>query len=319
MKLTTPGVHGTESNRVSSARAIATFVQYSLRAGKFLALPGIRYERVEMSRLDYGKSDPERTGVSLSRKENRAGVWIPGVGLQYEFSKRVQTFAGMHKGFAPQGFDEDDKPEASTNYELGMRLNHSKVRGQVVMFYTDYSNLLGADLAAGGGGGTGDLFNAGEAVVHGVELELNTFLQSGSYRFPITMAYTYTDGTFGSSFVADNEDWGSVQEGDRLPYLANNQLTFNIGLQHSRFDINVSSKYVGVMRTAPGQGDIASSERLDGNFVVDISSNTRINRTLTVFGSISNLTDQVYEVARRPAGLRPGMPRSFMIGLKASF
>jgi Fe(3+) dicitrate transport protein len=73
------------------------------------------------------------------------------------------------------------------------------------------------------------------------------------------------------------------------------------------------------MRTSPGQGEIAPSEKLDANYVIDLAGNYRINRSLTAFANISNITDQVYEVARRPAGLRPGMPRSFVAGIKAIF
>lgn len=66
-----------------------------------------------------------------------------------------------------------------------------------------------------------------------------------------------------------------------------------------------------------GQGEIPPSEKLNRNFIVDLSTNIRLNKFLTAYGSISNITNEVYAVARRPAGLRPGMPRSFTIGIKA--
>ena len=319
MKLTTAGIPGTESNRISGAKASATYIQYSLKYKKISALPGIRFESIELTQLDYKTADPDRTGANLTTMENRVDVWIPGLGINYSVTESLQTFAGIHKGFAPPGFDKDDKPEESINYELGTRFVKSRLNAQAVFFYNRYSNLLGSDLAASGGGGTGDLFNAGKATVAGAELEIHyTFITGAKgIGIPISVAYTYTDGEFGSSFDPDTEDWDNVTKGDQIPYLAANQLTLNAGMQHRLFDINVSSKYVGVMRTTPGQGEIPPSEKLNRNFIVDFSTNIRLNRFLIAYGAITNLTDEVYAVARRPAGLRPGMPRSFTVGIKA--
>jgi Fe(3+) dicitrate transport protein len=34
---------------------------------------------------------------------------------------------------------------------------------------------------------------------------------------------------------------------------------------------------------------------------------------------LRNVTDEVYIVARRPYGVRPGLPRSLLVGLSAKF
>ena len=36
----------------------------------------------------------------------------------------------------------------------------------------------------------------------------------------------------------------------------------------------------------------------------------------TLFAGLQNVTNQIYAMARRPAGLRPGLPRSFMVGFR---
>ena len=73
------------------------------------------------------------------------------------------------------------------------------------------------------------------------------------------------------------------------------------------------------MRTAPGQGDIPANEKTDSYFVIDASASYNLHKNIALFANATNLTDQVYVVARRPAGLRPGMPRAFNVGLKANF
>ena len=73
------------------------------------------------------------------------------------------------------------------------------------------------------------------------------------------------------------------------------------------------------MRTVAGQGPIPEAQGTDAYFIVDMSANYQLHPNLSLFASVTNLTDQSYIVARRPAGVRPGLPRAFMAGLKADF
>ncbi len=318
MMLTNAGTPGTESNRITNAKALASYVQYNLQIQNLTIMPGLRYENIDLTKIDYGKSDTLRLGVNLKESQNLTSAWIPGVSVEYDFSNLISGFVGMHRGFSPPGPSDGAKPEKSNNYELGVRLMKSGLLIQTIGFYNDYENLLGADMAASGGGGTGNLFNAGSASIYGLEAELNYRLPITlkGVAFPFSMAYTFTDGQFLSSFNAENEDWGAVTNGDRLPYLSNHQLTINAGAEHRFFDIQMSSKYNSAMRTSPGQGEIPTNVRIGSNFIIDMSANFRVTSYLTAFGSVNNLTNSVYVVAHRPAGLRPGMPRSFLVGLK---
>jgi len=124
--------------------------------------------------------------------------FIPGIGVNYKFNQEFSLFGGVHKGFSPAGTTEGESSEQSVNYELGTRFSHNGFSGEVVGFYNDYSNLLGSDLAATGGGGTLDLFNAGEVDVSGLEvLGGYDFLTNNvNFSLPLTMTYTFTDAEF---------------------------------------------------------------------------------------------------------------------------
>ena len=323
MELTKAGIHGTESNRVETANAIATYLQYKLKVGKFTATPGIRYENIIQDRKDFGKTDTERTGSSLSKRSNTVDVFIPGIGLDYRFNNYISTFLGIHKGFAPPGSKDELEPEESINYELGIRYEKNGLSGQAVLFFNNYENLLGADLEAAGGGGTNEQFNGGAVKTKGLEFNLTYDLfyskSKSAFSMPITVVYTYTDAKFQNNFDSDFEGWGKVSAGDQFPYMANNQFTLILGLEHHKFGLNISGKYMDEMRTAPGQGKILSNEKTDSYFVIDASANYKLHKNISLFANATNLTDKVYVVARRPAGLRPGMPRAFNIGLKANF
>ena len=322
MKLTNAGVKGTESNRIETANAVASHIQYQVRYNKLTVTPGIRYENIFIERQDYGKNDPDRTGVDMSERSNQTDVFIPGIGVDYKFTKYLSTFGGVHKGFSPPGSQEGMQPEQSINYEMGTRYSQNAFSGKAVLFYSDYDNLLGADLAAAGGGGTNQLFNGGAVVAKGLELQAAYDLLGNKrvdFSLPLSVVYTLTDATFLSSFASDFEGWGEVQKGDELPYFAHNQFTFILGLEHRRFSINISGKYMDEMRTQPGQGKFISGEKTDAYFVLDASATYKAHKNISLFANATNLTDQVYVVARRPAGLRPGMPRAFRVGLKADF
>jgi Fe(3+) dicitrate transport protein len=322
MRLTTEGVPGTESNRIESAAALATYLQYRITFGKLTATPGIRYENITLTRRDFGKDDPARTGTDLNDRSNTVNAVMPGISLDYAFSDHLSTFAGVHKGFSPPGSNEGALPEESVNYEVGLRYNKHGFYGSVVGFFNDYSNLLGADLAAGGGGGSTETFNGGKARTLGVELLLTYDLLSSlkaNFNLPLTVSYTYTNATFQNDFQSTMGYWGTVASGDLIPYLAPHQLSVALSLDHRKFAFNVSTKYQSAMRDRAGTGEIASVDRIDSFFVMDLSASYNIYKQASLFASATNVTDAVYSVARRPHGLRPGMPRAFMVGIRANF
>ena len=73
------------------------------------------------------------------------------------------------------------------------------------------------------------------------------------------------------------------------------------------------------MRTVAGQGDLPAGTGIDSYVVFDASADYQVTRFAQVFGSIRNLGDATYAVARRPAGLRRGLPRTVQLGVRVSF
>lgn len=323
MQLTKTGIAGSESNRIKTANAFASYLQYKIKYKKITVIPGIRYENITLLEKDYGKTDPQRTEANLKKNENQVDVFIPGIGVDYQYSRFLSVFAGVHKGFSPPGANNQTIPEKSMNYELGTRYNKKAISGQAVVFFNDYSNLLGSDLAAAGGGGTSDLFNAGAVQAKGLEFQMTydllAYNKHSNFILPLSIVYTYTDAIFKNSFISTFEDWGTVTSGDQFPYMAHNQFTFILGLEHKKFGVNVSGRYMDEMRTAPGHGEIPTNGKTDSYFVVDANASYVMHKNVSLFVSATNLTNDVYVVARRPSGLRPGMPRAFNAGLKANF
>ncbi len=315
------GRPASQANRVDEAEALALFVKDSIFLGRWTVSPGVRLESIDFLRSDFGKDDPERTGENLIRKANQAIEVLPGVGINYSASPSWNLFGGVHRGFAPPGPGQvaETKSEESWNYELGFRFGRGVSRAKAVAFFSDYSNLLGRDTLSSGGEGTGDAFNGGAVEVIGLEAAFDYDLGAArgwSLRLPLGVVYTYTQGEFLESFETDLPDWApEVQAGDKLPYLPTHQLGASAGVASRRWDAFLSMAYVGAMRSSPGKGPMPEGEGTDANLVLDLSFAYRLKDNLALRLQVRNLLDEVYIVARRPAGARPGRPRGVLIGL----
>ena len=321
MELVTPGIHGTAGNRVESATALAKYLRATLHFGDFTLTPGLRHENISFERYDYGSSDLERLGEGDYRLNN-VSVLLPGVGLNYQVSRSLDVFTGVHRGFIPPGSNPETKPELSINSELGLRFSHRSVSAQLVIFSNNYSNLLGADLNASGGTGSGDLFNGGSAMANGLEFELAVDpFTDGPFdhiSMPIRVAYTYTDATFTNAFASDFGAWGDVEVGDALPYLAPHQLSLVTSFEHEKFAVDISGRYTSAMRTIAGQGVMLLSESTNESLIFDSGIRYEVSNHLNVNLGVTNLLDRTYAVARRPYGLRPNMPRALRIGVSVN-
>ena len=321
MVLTTAGTPGTQDNRIAYAKALAAHALYKIKYNDLTVTPGIRFETIDLLNKNYGTNDVTRTGINLVENDNHVKVWLPGVGANYRFNNYVSLFGGVHKGFAPPTNTPGTDAENSTNYEIGTRYNYKKFSGEFVVYFNDYKNLLGSDLAASGGSGTLDQFNAGEAHVKGIEFLINyqVLKEESKFKLPITFGYTLTDTEFVNEFASSDGAWGTIEKGDEIPYISKHQFNASIALEHAKFELILGARYSGEFRTVAGQGSIPNENSVPSNTVVDFGSKYKFNKHFSVTGNINNLFDTTYLVSRVPAGLRPGMPFSASIGIAAQF
>lgn len=323
MILASSGTPGTESNRIESANALALFVQDKIQINENLTVtPGLRYENISLKRENWGGVDPGRTKTP-SLNEVDINVLVPGIGFSYNINPELNLFGGVHRGFAPPGAgaSTDTDPELSVNYELGSRVNNDRLYLEVAGFFNNYTNLLGSDLAAGGGSGSTEQFNAGEVNTFGIEFSSQYMLTENSSRLqiPLDVNYTFTQAKFQNEFSSNFGPWGDVTEGDELPYLPKHQFNTTLSLNYDKLETNISFSAASKMRTLAGQGDIPANLSSDSYFLTDLNLGYHVSNFAKIFVDVKNLTDEAYIVARRPAGLRPGLPRYILGGLKLTF
>lgn len=335
LQLVSAGDPGSNANRIGSAKATAIYIQDEIKTGNWTFVPGVRYEHIKLKREDYGTSDPTRSGANLNVYENTVDAIVPGVGFGYELNENVSFLGGIHKGFAPPSTPSSSTVEAeeeeSINYEAGVRANYLGVKTELIGFFNDYENLLGEEtLSSGDGSGSGDQFNGGEVDVYGLELSVSYDLapagrvllnapKLADYKLPVSFGYTYTKAEFQNSFSSSFDEWGDVTSGDELPYIPNHQLYVSAGIEADKWQAHIAGKYIDEMRTTAGSGDIPSGEGTDEHFVVDIAGDYEVYKNTRLYLTVDNVFDEEYVAATRPAGARPGKPRTFLAGLKVSF
>lgn len=319
---TSQGTPGTQANRKSEANAWAFHLQNEIQAGGWSFVPGLRYETIQFVRNDWDPEDGARQDSPRVR-ENTVSALIPGLGATWEWSPRVHLFGGVHRGFGPPGpgADAQVKVEESVNWESGVRMRRAGMGLNVTGFFSDYSNILGRATLAGGETGTGELFNGGRVEVWGLEAAVDADLARYldlPMELPVRATYTFNRGTFLTGFQSEYGPWGTVEAGDRVPYLPEHLFSGSFGVNRGGWGSTLAWNGSGAMRTAAGRGAIAEDEGTDRFLVFNLSGEFELPGGGTLYGGVQNLTDERYVVSRRPAGARPGLPRTLFVGMRVS-
>ena len=319
--MTAQATKGSDSNRIDSAEATALFVEDRFTFGDITVTAGARYEEIVLKRDDWGKTDPDRSETP-SQRQHTMDVIVPGIGFEYALNDYQSVSVGVHKGFAPpgpgtSGVEENAvEPETSINTEIGFKSNNGLNSLEVTFFTNSYENLIGADTAASGGG-TDEIFNGGAVNISGLELYLRRILvDTGSMQIPFEMSWTNTNSEFQESF---DGFWGKVLKGDELPYIPDNLITFNLGLNVEKFSSNISLKKTPKMRTVAGSGRLFKSNSTDELTIIDVGMRYAFDNSVTLSFNINNFLNDNSIAARRPYGVRPSMPRSLNIGVNYIF
>ena len=311
-------LNGTPSEVITqnddTATAVAAFTNVNAVIDNFHITLGLRIEHIEGEAKDL---------LENTIKENSDTVFLPGAGLFYQLTAEHGLLVGVNKGYVPNspGQESNVNPEESWNYEFGWRYSTDELQGEVIGFYNDYNNLKGACTFSSGC--TQELdqeFNGGEVDVYGIEASTSINWQlTSSVSVPLKVAYTYSQSEFQNSFDSIFSQWGSVKVGDELPYLPEQQLSIETGLQGGQWQVSLMFKYLSEMSEAAGSNTELEGLMTDELLQVDLSSWYQVNDQLKLYGKIDNITGEETIVSRRPFGARPGKPSQVIAGVKYSF
>jgi Fe(3+) dicitrate transport protein len=304
----------TTVENLGQALAFAAHVHEELSIGPFTAVPGLRLEVIGTS-LDNPLADQQN--------ETTRAIVLPGLGLHLQARPWLSFLAGIHRGFSPAapGQDAEVKPEESWNIEAGVRVAWRGTRAEVVGFFNNYSNLTGTCTLSAGC--TQDLidqqFNAGKVFVYGVEAMFEqSFELPAGLQLRAGGSYTWTGSNFQSDFTSGSAMFGSVQSGDKLPYVPEHQGSAHLTLMSpvSSFELGFTAQ--GAMRDLPGQGDIPDELKIPEHATLELAANLHLLPHLVLYATVNNLTNASYMTSKRPYGARGTRPIHAMFGIKVA-
>ncbi len=292
------------------ALALALHLRDELDWNRLTITPGLRFESIW---TDFRERVGLPPGADVPEISDSQNVVIPGIGAVYFLTDELSLLGGVHRGFSPvaPGQSENADAEEAINYEAGARWFSDFGNLQLIGFYNDYDNLV-ATCRQGSGCDPEDVddqFNGGEVDVWGLELFADTEPAIGwGITLPASLAYTFTQSEFQSSFTSASSIFGEVEKGDELPYVPEHQVNVSLGLERNPWGMTTSMTYVGEMRDVAGQGPIPQAELVEDYFVVDLTMYREIFGRGRLYVTVNNAADADYMVSRRPYGARPGMP-----------
>jgi Fe(3+) dicitrate transport protein len=314
-------------------QAYSGFLQNRFLWGNWAITPGIRLERINYERTNRLVN----AGAGITGKTSLTEI-VPGLGVSYTPWSNTTVFAGVHRGFAPPRTEDvinnttggsiELDPEASWNYEIGMRaLVHSGVKIEATFFRMDYENQIVPASLAGGVGAT--LTNGGETLHQGLEfsarVDSGTVLKS-RHNFYARAVYTYLpDAEFIGTRFSNVTGFTTISiSGNRLPYAPEHLLNLSAGYSNSSgIDtlieaVHVSDQFGDDLNTVDPTPD-GQRGLIPGYTIWNAAVNYHVETLRTTFFvTVKNLLDRTF-IVDRARGILPSSPRLVQAGLKFSF
>jgi Fe(3+) dicitrate transport protein len=293
------------------------FAENLFRFGKLSVTPGLRMENIRQRVKDNVNVDKTAAGQPLGSADETENVPLLGLGLAYEMAPKTQLYANFSESYRPVIFTQavptganvvvpnDLQESKALQYELGAR--SEAVRGLVVdasYFVLDYDNQIGTT-----GGVTS---NFGRALHHGLEAAVSYDL----------LTLTDTDHkleAYANAMILDAEYLSGPNAG-RVPQYAPDYLVRS-GLIYSAPKDSAKIAFLGTFVDEAFANDTNTAQfRVPAYMVWDLTAEARIPRTpFTALAGVSNVFDESYFSRVTGAGIDPGAPRTFYVGLRAEF
>jgi Fe(3+) dicitrate transport protein len=317
----TARVGTTVEDNIRETKAYSAFIVNRFIFGTFSITPGLRYEYISSSRTN------QLPGGKVGSDD--LGKWVPSLGVNWNPTKALTIFAGVHRGFAPPrtediialvGTATDVDAEESTNWELGARLQpSSRNLFQVTIFRNDFKRLIAVGSIAGGA----TPLAQGEALFQGIELSGYIDLTYGFYfNGAYTFLYDAEQTTPFQQVVGKTIIAGSVA-GNRQPYAPKHLLTLATGYTMDEFNAQLEAVHVSEQFADFANTITPTADGQRGKLGAYMIWNAAINYNLDIFSTtlfltIKNLTNKIY-IVDRTRGIQVGSPRLIQFGMQWKF
>lgn len=318
----TPRSGTTARDVIDSADSLAFYAQNRFLLTDRLGITaGGRVERYEQER-----NDRRRTAAQGNEADSSNTEFLPGLGLTYEFTPRLQMFANVYKAFSPalngdalNGLDDQELgAERSINIEAGLRGGNERLSYELTMFRMDFDNQI----IPANSNSQFQVTNGGETIHQGVEGGVGVIVGAG-FSVNATAAYIPDAEFNGDRF--DRSGALTTPDGNRIPYTP--EWVANLSVEHSIGDLrtaltlhHTSAQYTDVNNSLEIVENTSGffTGRIDSYTLLDLSAVYDVTEQLSVGAAVKNLTDELY-IASLRQGVYVGVERSFDVTARFRF
>lgn len=272
--------------------------------------PGVRYESVDMTFDDLGKSQSA---------DNKVTEWLPGLTVAYHLTEQWVGYANAQKSLrAPQiayirGLGEEGS-ELAWNYELGARYNQETTSFNAALYRIDFKDQLQWQSA------TQTFDNIGKTLHQGIELS-GRYVPKALQALSLGASYNYLDATL---------EENGPNKGNQLAYTSKHQLSWDATYTFAGIDTTLSGYYFS---DAYADNANTSDEDVTGakgkvpaymvwnfNLGTDLYKDDKGKLRMNV--AVNNLFDEDYYfrgIDTSPVGRYPAPGRSYTLDLNYQF
>lgn len=289
-------------DEVRTGHALGAWVQNKMIIDERLSFTaGVRTEMLEYERHIVRSNFND---VNIRNKTFLAEI-IPGMGINYNFSRQSGLFAGVHRGFAPprikdaissDGTDMQLDAEKSWNFEAGTRTGLLNVADfELTLFMMDFANQVIPVSESSGGSGAGYI-NGGRTNHRGVEGELILRISeltgiSGNVVMGLNSTLTRSVFTSDRLVLQCTHDNGSGEKtfinvkGNKTPYAPSMLASGFVQLGGGEgFGFRIGGHFTGSQYT-----DVLNTVNVDDWFAIAASNPDHIYYQATANGRIGML------------------------------
>lgn len=298
--------------------AFAAYVQDRMAPTPWLVVtPGVRLEYARFLR----NVEITAGGGQGGTGDSDVVTVIPGLGATMGVAE-FHTFAGIHVGFAPPristaiGVRGDSAlldAEKSTNYEAGVRSRPLPwLFGEATFYFTRFTNQIIPNTVPGG---LTELINGGATQSLGGELSTKAEIAKAA-KADFDLDLGFRAGVSRATFES------GASAGRVLPYAPFGTLTATLDLGYPKLGLSAGTTftYVGKQYSDDENTVIADASGRVG--VIDpytlLDATVRYDEShtgISIFGTIKNILDQPYIIARRPEGIFTAGFRQINVGV----
>lgn len=294
----------------------AAYGMASVTRGDLTVLGGLRVERTEFETRGWSIALPGTAAQTfaplvVSRSYTN---WLPGIHARYKLGKQAQLRASFNQSLARPNYGDSAgtasidvannletrgnpnlNPYQATNVDASIEF-YPKALGvwSVGVFAKDIKDFIFRQTLARSGQGGVDLstpLNGKKAKIRGLEL---------TWQQNLTMLPSPFDGLgLYSNFTVTDSDanYGAARPGESLPFSRQSKSMGNLALSFEKygFFVRVSLNYRSPYIEDGGIGaNLATDTWVDDHTQIDISTNYRITRQLTIYAELLNVNEEPY-------------------------